>query len=124
MLTEAELRWVEETGHLCKRCEWCQWDNPCIRYGRLGMEESCPGSSPRNLEHDFRDAAEFESRVAAYIAFWSQIMPCPTRAGCKAQSILECAACWLKHARIVIEEEMERETPAQRGGSGPMSSQR
>ena len=108
MLTEAELRWVEETGHLCKRCEWCLWDNPCIRYGRLGMEESCPGFSPRNLEHDFRDAAEFEARVAAYIAFWSQHLQCPTRAGCRAQDVSVCAMCWLKHARIAIEEEMER----------------
>ena len=59
-------------------------------------------------KEDYRDAAEFEARVAAYIAFWSQIRPCPTRAGCKAQSILECAACWLKHARIAVEKEMER----------------
>jgi hypothetical protein len=64
MLTEEEIKWVEETKHLCNRCEWNLWDNPCIQYGRLGMEESCPGFSPRNLEHDYRDAAEFEARVA------------------------------------------------------------
>lgn len=90
MLTEAELRWVEETRHLCKRCEWCLWDNPCILYGRIGMD--CPGFSPRNLEHDFRDAAEFEARVAAYIAFWSQHLQCPTRQAAERRTY-QCAPC-------------------------------
>lgn len=65
------------------------------------------GAKMMPVIQDWKDAAEFEARVAAYIAFWSQIMSCPTRAGCKAQSILECDACWLKHARIVVEKEME-----------------
>ena len=42
MLTETELKWVKETRHLCNRCEWNLYDNPCVRYGRLGMGEMCP----------------------------------------------------------------------------------
>lgn len=104
MLTEAELRWVEETRHLCKRCEWNLWDNPCIRYGRLGMEGSCPGFSPRNLEHDFRDAAEFEARVAAKLADddWRMGWLYDDEGGMYQRDML-------KLARLDAEEDMERE---------------
>ena len=114
MLTETELKWVKETRHLCNRCEWNLYDNPCVRYGRLGMGERCPGFSPRNLEHDYRDAAEFEARVAVYLAK-SPCLTCPDNPrNCprentpeKGRPFLE--ACRMKHARIAVEQEMEQE---------------
>lgn len=104
MLTEAELKWIEETRHLCNRCGWNLWNNPCVQYGRMGMEEDCPGFSPRNLEHDFRDAAEFEARVAAKLADddWRMGQLYDDEGGMYQRDML-------KLARLDAEEDMERE---------------
>lgn len=111
MLTNEERKWLQERGDSplfqCEKyCEYHVGKDSYFEctYSPALSQEWCKNDAGNQ---DWKDAAEFEARVAAYIAFWSQIMSCPTRAGCKAQSILECVACWLKHARIVVEKEME-----------------
>lgn len=109
-MNDAEKTWLEENKNLCLRCEWNYYDNPCIRYGRLGKSGSCPGFEPRGHEYDYRDAAEFEARVAAELARPNMSM-CPCwmhdcdykRSGYGAV----CRSCRLKYARLSAEQDME-----------------
>lgn len=115
MLTDAELKWLEERQNICLRCrdrKYCRtgkkhgYNTRNCRFWKITVLGPFSLSYPIN---NYEDAAKFEARVGAYIAFWSQHMQCPTRTSCRAQRISECVACWLKHARIAVEAEMEAE---------------
>ncbi|WP_300709673.1 hypothetical protein [uncultured Desulfovibrio sp.] len=115
MLTEAEERWLELRKNLCTLCEWNLYDNPCVRYGRAGETGKCKGFEPRNVgSDDYRDAAEFEARVAEKLAK-SICVVCPenkngrctTRQNYAQRADIE--ACRMRHARIAVEEEIDSE---------------
>lgn len=117
-MNDAEKTWLEENKNLCLRCEWNYYDNPCIRYGRLGESGSCPGFEPRGHKYDYQDAAEFEARVAAELAIarmeinWGEdiscCLPTMTHRECLSSSV-DCHWCCLKYARLAVEAEMETE---------------
>lgn len=109
MLTEAEKKWLEEReNRICKFCIHCPgylntipcldwWDGTCMMDTTL---------------EEFRDAAEFEARVAAKLAqspCWScpekSKLSCP-RGKSEANGRPKAEACRLKHARLAVEEEM------------------
>jgi hypothetical protein len=122
MLTKAEKKWLErkyaeavEYGHYsCPSCKWLgQEDNVCIF-------RRCLIFDPK-----WQDAAEFEARVAAKLSIREdRLTPCildpnpETHGECKQWRFYwrnsyavywGCAACRLKHARLAVEEEMEKE---------------
>lgn len=114
MLTEAEERWLARRKNLCGRCEWNLYGNPCVKYGRAGEIGTCRGFEPREVgSDDYRDAAEFEARVAEKLARdicfrcpdrYNEI--CPKGIG-YFRLKLGIASCGMKHARLAAEEEME-----------------
>ena len=65
-------------------------------------------------KEDYRDAAEFEARVAVYLAK-SPCLTCPDNPrNCPRENTPEkgrpwLEACRMKHARIAVEQEMEQE---------------
>ena len=52
MLTQQEKDWLERRKNLCSRCEFCLYDNPCVRYGTKGKSGRCEGFWPRNMDGD------------------------------------------------------------------------
>ena len=113
MLTEAEIEWLERRKNLCSRCGWSLYGNPCIRLGRAGETGKCKGFAPRELGgNDFRDAAEFEARVAEKLAKSICVVcpdnkngSCQTRQNYPQRADIE--ACRMRHARIAAEAEMD-----------------
>lgn len=116
MLIEAEQKWRLERGlsllengyYSCKDCP-NHTDEKNMWTGHCWIEEGsfCP------VEHSgYRDAAEFEARVAVYLAK-SPCLTCPdnkqggccTRKMARGRDVVE--ACRLKHARLAVEQEME-----------------
>jgi hypothetical protein len=108
MLTEAEKTWLEEReyaeaveyGHYsCPSCKWLgQEDNVCIF-------RRCLIFDPK-----WQDVAEFEARVAAKLTGLNAAeLPCYPNFLCpfSAKHIGSCKACYLKHARLAVEAEME-----------------
>ena len=102
MLDAETLEWLErredrysETGYYIS-----PWDFP--RMSLFGMTE----------RPNYKDAAEFEARVAVYLAK-SPCLTCPssiygnceTRKTARGREVIE--ACRLKHARLAVEEEMQ-----------------
>ncbi|WP_297219855.1 hypothetical protein [uncultured Desulfovibrio sp.] len=130
MLTEQEREWLERRKNLCSRCEFCLYDNPCIKYGKRGASGVCPGFySTLCAEYNFEDAAEFEARVAVLLAkdraggktlrpkgcSWYETTEDGQRARKNAcpprHDIDNCpgfAMCSLYHARLAAEAEMGR----------------
>ena len=117
MLTETEKEWLERRKNLCTRCEWNLYDNPCIRYGRAGETGKCKGFEPREVgSENYRDAAEFESRVSENLARdicfrcpdrYNEI--CPKGIG-YFRLKLGIASCGMKHARLAAEAEMDAQS--------------
>lgn len=129
MLTEQEKKLLEQSKNLCSRCEWNQYDNPCIRYGRRGLSGKCPGFDPRDHKSDFEDAAEFEARVALWVTHngcpnfdppcaYTQSKPYPYMSWKETGG--ECPHiphkrgycnrwCKLMTARLAVEQEMEEQ---------------
>lgn len=74
---------------------------------RSRSREYCP------LVSDFRDAAEFEARVAAKLTGLNAAeLPCYPNFLClfSAKHLgMGCKDCFLKHARLAVEAEMEKE---------------
>lgn len=108
MLTDAEKGWLERRKNLCTRCEWNLYDNPCIRYGRAGETGKCKGFEPREVgSENYRDAAEFESRVSENLAR-DICFRCPDRYNeiCP----IGIASCGMKHARLAAEAEMDAQS--------------
>lgn len=107
MLTDKDREWLErreERGaYYCYHCT----------DGRIHFECMDVWSSPNNcpLEdaQDFRDAAEFEARVAATIARGEFYRPCHSVDIEKCAYPVEgnCCVCHIKYARLAVEEEMQ-----------------
>lgn len=110
MLTEAEKEWLERRKNLCLRCDL----NECPRFVRGGESHMCRWFSPHRIEFEnYRDAAEFEARVAEKLARdicfrchdkYNEI--CPKGIG-YFRLKLGIVSCGMKHARLAVEEEME-----------------
>lgn len=113
MLTEQEREWLERRKNLCGRCELNIYDNPCVRYGRAGKTGKCKGFDSRNVgSDDFRDAAEFDARVAENLTDhrMRNILPCKGyKEGLCAHPLKYCAWCRMKYARLAAEAEMDAE---------------
>lgn len=87
-LTEQEREWLERRKNLCARCWW----NHC---GMSSSSEKCRAFDPINRwKIDYRDASEFEARVAAKLAKY-----------CADYWQRESAWHALKDARIEVEQE-------------------
>ena len=116
MLTEAEKKWLERRKNLCNRCGFqknCSWRSqniPCEKWGLFQVKAW--GTKSGDVKHNFRDAAEFEARVAAKLAK-SICFVCPDNkgGGCdtknRAQNRACIEACRLRHARLAVEAEID-----------------
>ena len=100
MLTEQERKWLK------------QRDRNLFSFGLYLV--FTPGMSPALI--DYRDAAEFEARVAEKLTL-KEPCPLPKNAGLHdcpysyfiedEESAFSCRWCRLKRARIAVEQEME-----------------
>jgi hypothetical protein len=113
MLTEAEKKWLGDREQVeianglysCAHCKlfsniYSVYTGYCI-----GEYAECP------IVPDFQDAAEFEARVAAKLTGLNAAeLPCYPNFLCpfSAKNLgIGCKDCFLKHARLAVEEEME-----------------
>jgi hypothetical protein len=118
MLTDAERKWLQERENVplfqCEKyCEYHVGKNSYFEctYSPALSQEWCKNDAGNQ---DWKDAAEFEARVAVYLAK-SPCLTCPDNPrNCprentpeKGRPFLE--ACRMKHARIAVEQEMEQE---------------
>ena len=114
MLTEKEKEWMErrkknEKEYGSVYCPYCEQFNPewDLYLGYCNNSIDCPLT-----EHDFRDAAEFEARVAEKLAR-NICIYCPDAVARKScPSAFEYPRrtgerCRLMHARIAVEQEMD-----------------
>lgn len=101
MLGEAEKKWLEERT-------WPVWDYFSCRTCK-GMHEPtmrCIFGRCPIMTGYYKDAAEFEARVAAKLAFAVQDCgDCDHIENCND----DCERVRLKHARLAVEQEMEAE---------------
>ena len=137
MLTEKDREWLEEReklpslseegGYFCKHCCHAVFEDGefCCDEPEEGREEEnllyCPTSLVEPGDWAFgvfaqkialHDAAEFEARVAARMTgLKAEELPCYPNFLCpyRAKHIGSCKACYLKHARLAVEAEMEKE---------------
>lgn len=108
MLTQNEKNWLEEREKRPVPCSLNESWNWCLNIcsgQTLPLRPSCL------MVPDYRDAAEFEARVAAELARPNMAM-CPCWTGdCeyKRQSGYGavCRACRLKYAHLAVEADME-----------------
>nr|DAT64593.1 MAG TPA: hypothetical protein [Caudoviricetes sp.] len=120
MLTEQERKWLEERKKRTQHCDTCP--------NRVGYYELCSSCRSRSLYGlslcpDYRDAAEFEARVAVVAANGAQPClqydyncpygyagDCPDNCdGNYNRFGTQATRCGLKHARLYVEEEMDNE---------------
>lgn len=116
MLTEAEKKWLEKRS--VESCETCRTPRKfcilCLRSeicGALAADMfSLSGLELFVFEKGYRDAAEFEARVAEKLARNTHPVPCIEH-GCphKMPTVLLCEPCRLKYTRLAVEAEMEKE---------------
>lgn len=108
MLTEQERKWLENRKIRCSRC---------VHYEVSGVGGICFWCADREkfetsaytLASDYRDAAEFEARVAARLAgAWAIGEDMCFNNHCQLFDKDRCTACYLKNARIAVEEEMDQ----------------
>lgn len=97
MLTDKEKRWLEGRKHRKAPCG--DETHHCV-----GCMVKCGCS----LHPDWIDAAEFEARVAARLAgAWAIGEDMCFNNHCQLFDKDRCTACYLKNARIAVEQEME-----------------
>ena len=109
MLTNAEYYWLMQREWVCMvmgsySCGLCQYRDPD---DLLCIFRACP-----KFNDNFHDVAEFEARVAAKLTGLNAAeLPCYPNFLCpyRAKHIGSCKACYLKHARLAVEAEMEKE---------------
>jgi hypothetical protein len=106
MLTESDKKWLgkrEKRGaYFCFHCSGGDLEFPCLESWHS------PNDCPVEDGQDYRDAAEFEARVAAKLATYEYTDPCLGKTICPyAGKGWTCSRCNLKHARLAVEEEME-----------------
>lgn len=119
MLTEQEKAWLESRKSPCLHCS---------NHGRACGYALPPGACCAWIdldvaEPDYRDAAEFEARVAALLATqyfkWFEHpcecgdgtchhLPCPPGKEYAPHRLWCRRWCKIKHARLMIEKEMEK----------------
>lgn len=108
MLTEKETCWLitRENVELVTgtySCAHCQFmDNE---------EEECIFRRCPVFNSAWQDSAEFEGRVVAKLATYAHTTPCEGNKPCPYKNrswSWSCDRCNLKHARIAVEEEMEK----------------
>lgn len=113
MLTEAEKKWLEERKQL-------NYPAACTRFNPTKSNRTNGDCHPicgldynwrdwecvlRPGKNDYKDAAEFEARVANRLARLMYLTPC-VAGGC-TEHTLHCTVCRLKYARLAVEEEMK-----------------
>lgn len=107
MLDDKTLEWLEERewakgvlgNYSCMKCQYRVPDDLLCIFRR------CPKEN-----ENFRDAAEFEARVAAKLANYDYTDPCLGKRHCPyAGKGWTCRRCNLKQARLAVEAEMEQE---------------
>lgn len=112
-LTASEKKWLEERKQYIQRfysetfCKYCYYFKG-IPKGWACDADICPTD---RRDHDYEDVAEFEARVAARLTgLKAEELPCYPNFLCpySAKHIGSCKACYLKHARLAVEEEMEK----------------
>ena len=111
-LTEQEREWLERRKNLCERCfygedgrpNFCgRWrDGKCIDFD----PESCLSENV-----DYKDAAEFEARVAQRsvqnISWPCYVGLCPKGKDMDWQICPKEEWCHMKYARLAVEQEMD-----------------
>ncbi len=98
MLTDKEKRWLEGRKHRKAPCG--DETHHCV-----GCMVKCGCS----LHPDWIDAAEFEARVAARLAgAWAIGEDMCFNNHCQLFDKDRCTACYLKNARIAVEQEMDQ----------------
>ena len=121
MLTEKDRKWLEERvenleifgGYFCPDCPEFVLEDEGFMYCGRGGWENCTVDNPH--KYIFKDAAEFEARVAAKLAqYFCFVCSDRPHKGCPARHITtygreHVEACRLKHARLAVEAEMEAE---------------
>lgn len=116
MLTQNEKNWLEEREKRPVPCSLNESWNWCLNIcsgQTLPLRPSCP------MVPDYRDAAEFEARVAAELATvrieinWGEDFSCcpptMTHRECSTEPSIDYQWCHLKYARIAVEAKMEAE---------------
>lgn len=99
MLTDKEKRWLE--GRKYRKAPCGEETHHCV-----GCLVRCGCS----LTPDWIDAAEFEARVAARLAgAWAIGEDMCFNNHCQLFDKDRCTACYLKNARIAVEEEMDND---------------
>jgi hypothetical protein len=115
MLTEKEKEWLEDRaenleifgGYFCLNCPELVLEEGIMYCGR-GGGEPCTVDNPHKFI--FKDAAEFEARVAAMLTSRHNIdrlTACDGTLRTCHSAYLTCRACRLKHARLAVEAKME-----------------
>lgn len=99
MLTKQERKWLEKRRTKDAPC------GACWRWCRTECKEACD-----RLTSDYREAAEFEARVAEKLAgAWAIGEDMCFNNHCQLFDKVLCTACYLKNARIAVEQEMDNE---------------
>ena len=120
MLDKATLEWLERRKTVedfcCTICDYEPTDDiefdVCLPKKEFFYNRSFNKMKPRCCEGDYKDALEFEARVAANLANGED---CHITDECVFFGEGVCAWCKLKEARLAVEQEMIRE------GKGPGS---
>lgn len=117
MLTDSEKRWLERRKIYANvncwshfSCQWCEQLNVNREGYRTPCGASIYGCPHVDMEVD-NDDIEFEERVAVKLAkhIYDKPLECETNCDCPYWPQGECAWCYLKAARLEVEEEMDNE---------------
>lgn len=117
MLTDKDREWLEKRA--VESCDTCKTPRRlcalCCRHQKYGAALrdwfSLSGLKLFVFTDEYRDAAEFEARVAATIARGEFYRPCHSVDIEKCAYPVEgnCCVCHIKYARLAVEAEMEQE---------------
>lgn len=109
MLTEQEREWLERRKNLCNRCGFqkrCSWKSeniPCEKWGLFQIKAW--GTKSGDVEHNFRDAAEFEARVQKWLMYqYKKVYQCKE----VSDGFLPDRGTMLMFARLAAEAEMDK----------------
>lgn len=109
MLTDKERKWLENRNDVCFRCS--KNKRTCSQALRKICLDILFPIKDRTLmkEQDYCDAAEFEARVAERLAgAWAIGEDMCFNNHCQLFDKDRCTACYLKNARIAVEQEMDQ----------------
>lgn len=110
-LSEKEKEWLERRKNLCNRCGFqkrCSWKSkniPCEKWGLFQIKAW--GTKSGDVEHKFRDAAEFEARVQKWLMYqYEKAYQCKE----VSDGFLPDRGTMLMFARLAVEAEMDRKS--------------